>query len=70
MGAAITLANLHICKCLTDPSLFHTAISTKIKYACLFDLFLTLNQAKLDMLEIQIDDNYRDRHEGCHMWTE
>ena len=50
MGAAITLANLHICKCLTDPSLFHTAISTKIKYAGLLDLFLKLNQAKLDML--------------------
>ena len=22
------------------------------------------------MLQIQIDDNYRNRYEGCHMWTE
>ena len=33
-------------------------------------LFFTLNEAKMGMLYVQIDDNYWDRHEGCHMWTE
>ena len=45
----MTLANLHICTSLTEPSLSHTVISTKTKYAGLFDLFFTPNQAKLDM---------------------
>ena len=42
----MTLENLHICTCSTEPSLRHTVISTKIKYAGLFYLFFTLNQAK------------------------
>ena len=46
----MALAKLHICTGLTEPSLCHTVISTKIKCAGLFDLFFTLNQAKLDML--------------------
>ena len=66
----MTLANLHICTSLTEPSLCHTVISTKTKYAALFDLFFTRNQAKLDMLSIQIDDNYSNRHEDCHMWID
>ena len=66
----MTLTNLHKFTCLTEPSLCHTEISSKIKYAGLFDLFFSLNQAKLDMVYMQIADNYRDRHEGCHMWTE
>ena len=70
MGATKTLAILHIYTCLTQPSLCRTAISTKIKYAGLFDLFFTLNPANLDMLKIQIDDNYRGRHEVFHMWAE
>ena len=70
MEAAMTLVNIHICTGSTEPSLYHTVISTKIKYAGLFDLFFKLNQAKLDVLQIQIDDNYRDKHEGCLMWTE
>ena len=63
----MTLANLHICTSSTEPSLCHTVISTKIKYAGLFYLFFTLNQAKLDMLQIQIDDNYSNRHEDCRL---
>ena len=43
MKAAMTLANLHT-------SLCHIGISTKIKCAGLFDLFLTKNQAILGML--------------------
>ena len=66
----MTLANLHNYTCLTESSLCHTKISTQIKYAGVFDLFFTLNQAKLDMLYMQIADFLRDRHEGCHMWTE
>ena len=46
----MALANIHNCTGSTEPSLCHIAISTKIKCAGLFDLFFTLNQAKLDML--------------------
>ena len=41
---------------LAEPQLCHNEISTKIKCAGSFDLFLKLNQVKLDMLEIQRDD--------------
>ena len=41
MKAAMTLANLHICLGLDEPSLCHIGIRTKIKCAGLFDLFLT-----------------------------
>ena len=63
----MTLAVLHIYTCLTEPSLCHT---TKIKYAGLVDLFFTLNPAILDMLYIQIDDNYRSRHVDCIIMTQ
>ena len=63
----MNLANLHICTCSTEPSLCHTAISTNIKYVGLFDLFLTLNQSKPVMFKVQIDNNYTDRHAGCHI---
>ena len=46
----MTLENLHICTCSTEPSLRHTVITTKINYAGLFYLFFKLNQAKLGML--------------------
>ena len=49
MAVAMSLANLHICTGSTEPSLCHTASNTKIKCAGLFDLFLTLEQAKLNM---------------------
>ena len=48
----------------TEPFLCHTAISTKLKCAGSFDLVLALNQAKLNILYIQRDDNHRDKHEG------
>ena len=48
----MNLANLHICNCSTEQSLCQ-AISTKIKYVSLFDLFLTWNQAKLVMFKVQ-----------------
>ena len=46
----MNLANLHICTCLTDPSLYHTVISSKIKYATrsyheLFCILYTFNVA-------------------------
>ena len=66
----MTLAILHINTCSTEPSLMHTAICTQNKYAGLLDFIFTFNQGKLDLLQIQIDDNYRGRYEGCHMWTE
>ena len=50
MGVAMALANLCICTGLTEPLMCHTAIGSKMKCAGLFDLFFTLNQAKLDML--------------------
>ena len=53
----MALANLHICTDSAEPSLCHIVISTKIKCAGLFDLFLTLNQAKLDMLSKRIDSS-------------
>ena len=40
----MTLANLHICTSLTEPSLCHTVISTNIKYAGLFDLHIKSSQ--------------------------
>ena len=60
LGVAMALAILHIFTGSTEPSLCDTAISTKIKCAGLFALLYTLNQAKLDTLKIQIDDNYWD----------
>ena len=42
----MALANLHICIDSTELTLCHTVISTKFKCAGLFDLYLTLNQAK------------------------
>ena len=50
MGAAMALANRHICTFSTEPLLCYTAISTKIKCAGSFDFFLALNQAKLNIL--------------------
>ena len=66
----MALPNQHISTGSNEPFLCHTAISTKIKCAGSFDLFLALNQAKLKILSIQRDDDHRDKHEGYHMWTE
>ena len=66
----MALPNQHICTGSTEPFLCHNAISTKIKSAGSFHLFLALNQAKLYNLQIQRDDNHRDEHEDYHMWTE
>ena len=46
----MALSNQHICTDSTEPFLSHTAISTKIKYAGAFDLFIALNQAILNIL--------------------
>ena len=43
----MALSKEHICRGLTEPFLCHTVISTKIKCAGSFDLFLASNQAKL-----------------------
>ena len=45
MGGMMALANLHISTCSTEPSICHTAISTKIKCSGSFYFFFTLNQA-------------------------
>ena len=66
----MALSNQHICTCLTEPFLCHTAISTKTKCAGSIDLFFALNQAMLNILCIQRDDNHRSKHEVYHMWTE
>ena len=42
----MALSNEHICGGSTEPFLCHTVISTKIKCAGSFDLFLVSNQAK------------------------
>ena len=46
----MALRNQHICTGSNETFLCHTAISTKIKCAGSFDLFLALNQAKLNVL--------------------
>ena len=46
----MALANRHICTFSTELLLGYTAISTKIKCADSFDLFLALNQAKFNIL--------------------
>ena len=46
MGAAIAQTNQYICTGLIEPFLCSTAISTKIKCAGSFALFLALNPAK------------------------
>ena len=70
MEGVMALANLHICTCSTEPSMCHTAISTKTKCFGSFYLFFALNRAELNFLKRQRDDNHRDIHEGCYMWTE
>ena len=43
----MALLNKHICRGSTEPFMCHTVISTKIKCAGSFDLFLASNQVKL-----------------------
>ena len=46
----MALPNQRICTGSTEPFLCHIAISIKIECAGSFDLFLTLNQTKLNIL--------------------
>ena len=46
----MALSNQYIFTGSHEAFLCHTAISTKIKCACSFDLLLALNQAKLNIL--------------------
>ena len=55
----MVLPNQHICTVSTEPFLCHNVISTKIKSAGSFHLFLALHQAKLYNLQIERDDNHR-----------
>ena len=50
MGAAMALPYQHICTGSTGPFLCHTVLNAIIKCAGSFDLFLALNQAKLNIL--------------------
>ena len=44
----MALSNQHICTESTEPFTCHTVMSTKIKFAGSFDLFLVLNSSQTE----------------------